>query len=174
MSGHKPRLPWKRGPAAWKVAGRADEILGTLSGSPRHFYSLRPAALLLGISTQPLREWLKRGYLHQSGPRRQIKREELIRFVHWLQARAEHFDPFHYLERFPHTYPFKKLGRLQFVWPKGRKALAPRELAALAGCHPSLVLKAIRQGRLLARRRSNCRWEVTRNAWLKAGYTYSI
>lgn len=168
MSRRKPRLPWKRGPRAWEIAQRADSILETLHASRRGFYSLRRTAKLLGISTQPLRDWIRLGYLKREGPRGQIAKGELLRFLVWLQQRAEQFDSLIYQQRLPQTYPFRKLSYASFVWPKDRKALNPQELAALTGCHPSLVLKAIHEGRLRARHRSPCRWEVSKHAWFNS------
>jgi len=161
----KPRLPWKRGPRACEIAQRADSILETLNASRRGFYSLRRTAKLLGVSTQPVRDWIRLGHLKREGPRGQIAKGELLRFLVWLQQRAELFDSLNYLERLPQIYPFGKLRDASFEWPKDRKALNPRELAALTGCHPSLVLKAIHEGRLRARHRSPCRWEVSKHAW---------
>jgi len=107
--------------------------------------------------------------LKREGPRGQIVRGELGRFVGWLEERAGRFGPENYLERLPPTYPFKKLGRVCFVWPKDRKTLNPKELAVLTGCHPSLVIKAIRCGKLRGRCRTLRgrilrRWEVSRHA----------
>ncbi len=65
----KPRLPWKRGPAAWHVKCRSDQILAQLAVTTRPFLTLRAAARLFGLSTQPLRDWLARGYLRRTGPR---------------------------------------------------------------------------------------------------------
>ena len=168
MRRRRPRLPWKRGPAAWKIRLAADEIKIRISAEQRNFFSLRKAARLLNVSTQPVRDWIRLGYLKREGPRGQIARGELERFVGWLEERAESFDPLNYVERIPPTWPFKKLGRVRFEWPKDRKALNPRELAVLTGCHPSLVLKAIHSGTLHGRFRSPCRREVTRQAWLNA------
>jgi hypothetical protein len=167
----RPRLPWKRGPRAWEIAQRAHSIFETLNASRRGFYSLRRTAKLLGISTQPVRDWIRLGHLKREGPRGQIAKGELGRFLGELERRAEFFEPWNYLDRFPPTRPFKKLGRVRFVWPKDRKALNPSELAALAGCHPSLVLKAIRSGELRGRRRTPCRVEVSRQAWFNAWFS---
>jgi hypothetical protein len=153
---------------AWEIVQRADSIFETLNASRRGFYSLRRTAKLMGISTQPVRDWIRLGHLKREGPRGQIERGEIERFIGWLERRAEPFDPYNYLERLPAAYSFKKLYAADFEWPKGRKALNPRELAALTGCHPSLILKAIRKGRLRARHRSPYRWEVSKHAWLNA------
>jgi hypothetical protein len=170
----KPRLPWKRGPVAWEIAQRADSILETLNGSRRGFYSLRRTAKLLGISTQPVRDWIRLGYLKCEGPRGWIAKGELGRVLGDLEQRAEPFDPRNYLERIPRKYSFRKLGRVRFVWPKDRKTLNPKELAALAGCHPSLVIKAIRCGNLRGRRRSPRRWEVSKRAWDNAWFSSNV
>jgi len=164
----KPRLPWKRGPAAWNIKLDADEIRIRLSAENRNFFSLRRAAWILRVSTQPVRDWIRLGYVQREGPRGQIARSELERFVGWLEERAEPFDTMNYLERIPLIRPFQKMRRAHFEWPKGRKALNPRELAALTGCHPSSVLKAIYSGALHGRRRSPRRWEVSRRAWHEA------
>jgi hypothetical protein len=71
----KPRLPWKRGPIAWEVANRADEILEALAENRRRFLSLRRASEMLGVSTQPLRDWIKLGYLKQDGP---VRNDEFL------------------------------------------------------------------------------------------------
>lgn len=164
----KPRLPWKRGPAAWKIRLNADDLKIRIGAEKRNFFSLRKTARLLNVSTQPLRDWLRWGDLKREGPRKQIARNEVLRLIAWFEGCAQPFDSQNYLDRLPPTWPFKKLGRIRFEWPKGRKALNPRELAALAGCHPSLVIKAIRSGRLRGRLRSPCRYEVTRHAWFDA------
>jgi len=167
-------LPWKRGPAAWKIRCCGDEILSELTRCRRGFLSLRRTALFLGVSTQPLRDWIQRGHLKRDGPGLKISKAELCRFVKWLQDRAEPFDSTRYLERLHRKLKappeeFDKLRAAWFVWPEGRKALRPKELAQLVGCHPSLILKAITSHgffhRLRARRRTPCRWEVTKPQW---------
>ena len=166
----KPRLPWKRGPIAWEVALRADKILEVLAQSPRGFFSLRKTARMLGVSTQPVVDWIRLGCLKREGPRGQVAKPELIRFLNWLCERAEPFDTAHYATRFARKLDkpresFKELREARFPWPKGRAALSPRELAQLVNCHPSLIVKAIQSYHLRARPQSPCRWEVTRNAW---------
>ena len=162
-----PRLPWKRGPVAWKTAKRAEEILENLEKKNRGFFSLRRAAALLGVSTEPLRYSIKRRYLKRDGPRLQISKAELRRFVKWLRDRAEPFDTReHGLARHRcGRSPFSKLNSARFVWPKEQKTLTPKEYAQLAGCHPSLVVKAIHEGELDARRCTPCRWEIARYSW---------
>lgn len=169
----KPRLPWKRGPAAWKVKCRAAEILQHIAAAPRPFVTLRAAARLFGLSTQPLRDWLASGYLQRTGPARRFTRDDLRHFVQWLAQSAQPFPPARYVERFRDRrgmlpYPYKKLATASIVWPKRRPALIPSELAALVPCHPSLLLHAIRTRALRARRRTRCRWEITRQAWTRA------
>jgi len=170
----KPKLPWKRGPAAWKVAISADQILAALAETHRGFFSLRRAARLLGVSTQPLREWIKRDNLNREGPGGKISKAELCRFVRWLKDRAEPFDSTRYLERLHRKLKappirFDKLRAARFVWPEGRKELRPKELAQLVGCHPSLILNAMASRccfeHLRGRRLTACRWEVTKRAW---------
>lgn len=159
-----PRLPWKRGPRAWEIAQRADAILENLEASRRGFYSLRKTAELLGISTQPVRDWIRLGQLKRDGPCLQISKAELRRFVKWLHDRAEPVDTReHGLARHRRgRFPFSKLNSARFVWPKERKTLTPKEYAQLAGCHPSLVVKAIHEDELNARRRTPCRWEIVK------------
>ncbi len=111
----KPRLPWKRGPRAYEIAQRADQILETLDTERRGFYSLRRAARVLGVSTQPVRDWLRLGQLKRDGPRRQISRAELVRFINKLVERAEPFDPSNYVRRIEHhrkveSWKWRKLG----------------------------------------------------------------
>ena len=139
-----PRLPWKRGPTAWFITRRASRIREALEASRFRFFSLRAAARILGFSTQPLRDWLRLGYLTRTGPRQQFSREELLRFLQWLEDRAQPYDSQNYLDRLPPAYPFRKLSRASFAWPKGRRSLKPSELAPLVKCHPSLIIKAIR------------------------------
>jgi hypothetical protein len=165
-----PRLPWKRGPRAWEIVQRADGILETLNDTRRGFYSLRRTAKLLGISTQPVRDWIRLGQLKRDGPRRQISRTELKRFIYELIRRAEPFDPGNYVDRIEHnrkhpSWPWRKLVMADFTWPKGRDLLTPSELAGLIGCHPSLIIKAIMAGRVSAHRRTPGRWAVTRRSW---------
>lgn len=161
----KPRLPWKRGPAAWKIARRADSILETLNGSRRGLYSLRRTAKLLGVSTQPVRDWIRLKHLRCDGPRGQIAKTELERLVGWLARRAAPFDPMNYLERIPQKLPFQKLSSSCFVWPKGRHTLKPSELAALINCHPSLIVKAVRCGRLRMSHEFGCHCRISRKCW---------
>jgi hypothetical protein len=166
-------LPWKRGPAAWQVAIRAEQILHGIKKCPRRFQSLRKAAALLGLSTQPLRDWIKRGYLQRGGQRYQISNEELSRFVIWLKQRAKPYDPEKYVERFysdegQPLWRFGKLESARFAWPKGRDALRPKELSDRIGCHSSLIVRAISAGRVFAERRSPHRWEITKGAWRHA------
>src|SRR6266850_1034972 len=166
----KPRLPWKRGPVAWKIACKADGILERLEKCSRSFLSLRHAARILEISTQPLLDWTKRNYLKRRGQRLLYEKADLCRLVRLFSERAEPFDSENYLMRFHKCrngwrYPFSKLSHAQFAWPKAIEALSPRAIAALAGCHPSSVLKAIKVGRVHARLRSACRFEITRRAW---------
>ena len=174
----KPRLPWKRGPAAWEIVSRADEVRSRITACPKSFVSLRRAARLLGVSTQPLRDWIRLGHLKREGPRQQIGKGELERLVDWLCARAKPFAAENYTARF-----FRKrkrppdrletLSRAQFLWPTGRHTLTPPELAELIGCHPSLVTKAIHWYFGLGKRKSACRWEITRRAW-QSVFRFSI
>ena len=128
--------------------------------------SLRRAATLLGVSTEPLRYSIKRGYLKRDGPRLQICKAELRRFVKWLRDHAEPFDTYEHrdgLKRHRRVrFPFSKLNSARFVWPKERRTLTPKEYAQLVGCHPSLVVKAIHEGELRAKRRTPCRWEIVK------------
>ena len=173
----KPKLPWKRGPAAWKVKTRAGEILQELAESQKGFFTLRRAARLLGVSTQPLRDWIRRNQLKRDGPGQKISKEELTRFIKWLQDRAQNFDWESYWERVQRKGKgpprrFDKLRSARFVWPAGRMALSPQELAHLVSCHPSLILKATGGPRsykkLVGRRTSPCRWEITKRSWMQA------
>jgi hypothetical protein len=129
------------------------------------------------VSTQPVRDWIALEHLKRDGPGGKISKEELRRFVRWLQDRAEPYDSTRYLERLHRKLKspplqFDKLRWARFAWPEGRQALSPKELAQLVGCHPSLILRAIEAHCILhdlrARRRSPCRWEVTKRAWENA------
>jgi hypothetical protein len=167
---NRPRLPWKRGPSAWKVACESNRILQELSASRRRFYSLRLASRLLGVSTQPLRDWTKRGNVVRHNRRLMYERSELSRFVSWLAKRAQPFDSENYTKRLfpdsnrPHG-PFAKLHHSQVSWPKGRRSLFPVEIARLARCHPSLIWKALETVRLRGFRWTPSRWEVRRSDW---------
>lgn len=171
----KPRLPWKRGPRAYEIAQRAYEIRESLDASRRGFYSLRRTARLFGVSTQPIRDWIRLGYLKRDGPRRQISRAELFRFLDMLIERAEPFDTFNYVLRIENNrkkecWQWRKL-QARFEWPNECKSRTPSELASLIGCHPSLIIKAIYAGRLNAFRPTPCRWAIRRGSWQNAFYT---
>jgi hypothetical protein len=167
----KPRLPWKRGPVAGRIAARADALLATVARDPRNYLSLRGAARCLEVSTQPVRDWVRLGFLTRDGPRGRFSKSELTRFIHWVAARVEPFDSWNYTRRLlgkrgRHPLPFARLMHAEFRWPQGRTALTPTELAELTGCHPSLILKAIRHhGAMLGRRKTPGRWEITRQRW---------
>ena len=171
----RPRLPWKRGPRAWEIAQRAETILKTLAADRRGYYSLRRTAKILGISTQPVRDWIRLGQLEREGPRQQIRRTELERFLDELVQRAEPFDSWSYVRRIEKnrktpSWQWRKLTFAQFQWPKEQKELSPAHLAKLIGCHPSLIIKAILAGRVQGHRRTRCRWAITRRAWRQAFY----
>jgi hypothetical protein len=171
----KSRLPWKRGPRAWEIAQRGESILAALDSSHRGFYSLRRAAKLLGISTQPVRDWIRLGYLKLGGPRQQISRETLRRFITGLKRRAEPFDSYNYVNRITYnrktpSRAWRTLGVARFKWPKDKKFLTPSELAKLIACHPSLVIKAILAGVVFGYRRTPCRWAITKRAWQRSFY----
>ena len=169
----RPRLPWKRGPKAYEIAQRADSILKEMADNQRGYYSLRRTAKVLGVSTQPVRDWIQLGQLHRDGPRRQTSRAQLEQFVQMLRARAEPFDKLNYLNRIREhrkvpIYRWRKLSVAKFDWPKGRTALTPSELAKFIGCHPSLIRKAISRGEVRGHWRTRCRWAITRHAWRRA------
>lgn len=116
------RLPWKRGPAAWRIARDAEAISRRLAEERRSYFSGRCCAKMLGVSTQPVRDWIQRGYLQAEGPRHQVSRPEMQRFVAWLAARAEPFEPQMYARRFFRrdrmtVRPFAKLAAARFAWP---------------------------------------------------------
>jgi hypothetical protein len=168
----KPRLPWKRGPVAFKLACHSDEILERVLSNSREYFSLRLASRLLGISTQPLRDWERLGHVRREGPRKQFAKAELSRFVQWIEQRAEPFPTENYVERFyrdsRYVSPFDKLQHSRFLWPMDRKALTPREIADRIGCHCSLIRKAIAHHsgwNRLGRRKSPGRWEISRRTW---------
>ncbi len=167
-------MPWKRGPAAWRVVRNSDEVRGRLALLRPQFLSLRQAAWAMALSTQPVRDWLRLGYLRRDGPRGRISKVELARFLGWLATHAEPFDSeilrdrlLGKRRRFPMAYD--RLHHARFLWPKGRRALTPGEIAGLIGCHPSLIIKAIRSGvfHKLGRRRTPGRWEITRAQWCR-------
>jgi hypothetical protein len=165
----RARLPWKRGPIAWKVAQRANEITTKLLNSAKNFYSLRQLAKLLGVSTQPVRAWAKRKHLHRAGPRLQFAKSEILRFINWLASRAKPFDRRQYLSRFDRNYlgpafPFNKLRSAQLLWPRG-SSMTPPQIARQISCHPSLIVKAILWGKVRAYRPTPYRWAIKRDSW---------
>ena len=177
----RPRLPWKRGPVAWKVVRQAEEVRERLKLFPKPSASLRTAARLLGVSMQPVRDWVRLGYLNRAGPRRRILKSEMERFLEWLVCRAEPFSFEHHPNRFTRDGKgpparFHTLGEARFSWPKGCKSLTPTELAALIGCHPSLIIKAIHYCYSIYRlghHKTPCRWIITKRAW-RARFPASI
>ena len=177
MDTARNQRPWECGPVAYEVASRAGVIAECIAREPQRFLSLRAVARLLGVSTQPVRDWIQAGHLHRSGPQNRLSREELRRFVRWLDLNAvEFYDDrearFH-AKRRREPRPFDKLRHARFFWPKGRKALAPVELAKLVGCHPSLILRAIGCKQLRGHPRSPCRSEATLDAWRDA-FLFSV
>jgi hypothetical protein len=127
----------------------------------------------MGVSTQPVRGWIRLGRLQRNGPRHQISRAELKRFVYELMARAEPYDAGNYLDRIERnrktpSWPWRKLASAKFKWPNEHKALSPSQLAGLTGCHSSLIRKAIRAERVYGYRRTRCRWAITKRAWRQA------
>jgi len=157
-------LPWTRGPAAHEIACRAGQIRETLAASTRKYHSLRATARLFGVSTQPVRDWIRLGHLTRDGPRnKRISSAEILRFLDLLAHRARRPPPAH-----PRA-PFQKLADARFSWPGGTPYLKPSELAALAGCHPTLIRKALLSGRLWGRQRvPYARWRVAKGAWRTA------
>lgn len=170
--------PWARGPAAWSVARRGEEIRAKVGACPKAYLGLRHAARTLGLSTQPLRDWTRLGLVRRDGPRGTISRTELLLLLTRIEAEVEPFDSASfYAKRLTCRRGGKrtsagKLDGARFAWPRGRAALAPVELARLVGCHPSLICRALRGkvsgSRLRGRRRTPGRWEITRQAWESA------
>jgi hypothetical protein len=172
----KPKLPWKRGPRAFEIAQRAGEILAALNTSQRGFYSLRRTAKILGISTQPVRDWIRLGHLKREGPRRQINRAKIETFLWMLVERAEVFGKWNYVNRIENnrkvqSWPWRKLATAKFIWPKERDMLKPNELAKLIGCHPSLIIKAIKVDRVRGCRPTPYRWAIKRRSWQNAFFS---
>ena len=139
---------------------------------PRRFLGLRRAARLLGLSTRPLRDWIAGGWLRRDADRGRITRDELVRFVQWLGAEARPFQDYRvarlHARRGPPPRRFGKLLDSGLSWPVGVAGLTPPELARLAGCHRSLVWRALCEGVLPGRRRSPRRWVIPREAWHRA------
>jgi len=172
----KPRSPWKRGLRGFDVAQRSGEILEYLDASRRGFYSLRKTAKIFGVSTQPIRDWIRLGYLKREGPRCQISKAGLMRFVKMLGEKAEPFDPYNYVRRIERNrkiscWRWRKLSEARFEWPKEYETRTPTELARRIGCHPSLIIKAIREGYIKDIRRTPCRWVIKRKSWRMAFFS---
>ena len=168
----KPRLPWKRGPAAGRVVAQVGEVRARLAATRRNFFSLRRAATLLGLSLQPVRDWVRQGYLKRAGPRGQVPKSELRRFVDWLADRAEPFSYAGHTARLTRgldrpKYSFQKVKEARLSWPRGRETLTPLELADLIGCHPSFIRRALRDHwqRWIRRGQPPDRWRITRRKW---------
>lgn len=165
----RPRLPWKRGPVAWEIACRAEEILDHLSTSSKSFFSLRRTAKILGISTQPLRDWVRLGYIAREGPRDQFAKADVRKLVSLFAERAEPFDPRLNLNRiysvYRRPYPFDKLRSARLIWPRAVPVMSPAELARAIGCHPSTIIKAILKREVRGHRRTLYRWEIKRKRW---------
>jgi hypothetical protein len=163
---------------AGRIADNVEFFRDRLVAQPRHFLSLRRAARVLGVSTQPLRDWVQLGHLKRDGPRKQFSKTELERFLTWLESRAEPLPEDHYVKRLwgkrgKPPLEFTCLRHARFVWPKGREALTPKALAELVGCHPSLIIKAIRHyagWSKLGQRRTPKRWEITKRKWSSVFY----
>ena len=171
------KRPWKHGPVAWEVAQRADPILATLAASPKRFLSLRQTALLLGVSTQPVRDWLEAGLLESSGPRKQIPATAVEALVTSFQKHARPYEMKQRLDRLrePSTAPpgkYDKLLKADFKWPSKKIPLSPVDLARLAGCHSSLIRRAIHSGALPATRSSPHRWKIGRGDWIRSVYRW--
>lgn len=172
-SARRGSAPWKRGPVAWQIGTRADDILKTLRQQKRRFLSLRRTAAMLDVSTQPVRDWICSGWLKADGPRGQIAATELRRFVCWLDRHATFYDMGQRSGRFRggrDAVPLRHgtLARSTFSWPRNEKTLRPRELARRIGCHPSLIGQALRDGRVMGGHPTPHRWEITRASWLRA------
>ena len=171
----KPRLPWKRGPVAGQIAQRQEAIRERLEKSPKGFFSPSAAAKLFGVSPHPIRAWIKSQFLVPDGPRGQLSRSQLLACLARIGKEAKPFDPRQLAERFHRKkgrpVPYAKLRSVNFDWPKDKRTLSPPEIGRLVNCHPSLVIKAIRE--LIADhpreerryRRSPGRWALTRQQW---------
>ncbi len=165
--------PWLKGPVAWEVRLRAPLIRERMQAEKERCLSLRQVAEALGISTQPARLWIKEGWLPATGPRGRVKVEDLLEFTAWLEKNARPYRMEDSAARFAGQdesgpSPFRKLYRSQFSWDPARAVLTPPELADRIGCHPSLIVKAIRAGFIQAKRRSHSRWEIARQDWAQA------
>lgn len=167
-----PTQPCELGPAASPVVRRADAVRARLAATRRRFLSLRRVADLLGVSTQPVRRWIRGGHLRRGGPRGQVPKGELERFLGWLCELERRFGPQSFTarsgaKRGQRQTPFQKVKRAAFSWPKGRAWLSPRELAERIGCDASLVRKALRarMGRPARSADAPGRWRVTRQTW---------
>lgn len=158
----------RRGPAIWRVWDRRQEIDQQLKAAPPFFFSLRKAAAVLGVSTQPLRDWVRDGLLRSSGQRLSFSKADLQSFLRRLAKEMANQEWKHREDRLVaerRRRPPSKLRRAEFDWPRGRAALTPAELAALVGCHPSLIRKMLDKGQLQRSLRRRGRFEITRQAW---------
>ena len=172
----KGLAPWHRGPAAFAIRCRADDILERLAALPETHLSLRRTAAVLGVSTQPLRIWHRDGWLNKGPAGRKFPVEELRRFVLSLKRYAKPHEMRERLRRFgrikakgqPLPRAWDTLRQASFKWPKGRD-LTPREVAERVGCSASLVTKAIEAGFLQAYRPGRVRWRITKRDWNQRG-----
>lgn len=171
----KARLPWKRGPAAWQIAQRREAIRERLEKSPKSFFSPAAAAKLFGVSPQPIRAWVGSKFLIPDGPRGQLSRSQLLACLARIGKEAKPFDQQQLAERFHRKkgrpMPYAKLRSVDFPWPKKKPTLSPPEIGRLLNCHPSLVIRAIRE--LIADdpseehryRRTPGRWALSCKQW---------
>lgn len=171
------KRPWLHGPVAWEVGQRGDAILATLAASPKRFLSQRQTACLLGISTQPVRDWVQAGLLEASGPRKQIPANAVEALVKSFRKCARPYEMKQRLSRLrkPDAFPsqrFGKLFRAVIKWPSKRSSLRPVELAVLVGCHSSMIRQAIHSRILLATRSSPHRWKIRHDDWIRSGYLW--
>lgn len=174
------KAPWHRGPTAFAIGSRSNEIMERLAGLSETHLSLRRTAEVLGISTQPLRVWYREGWIKKGPAGRKFPVDELKRFVLWLKRYAKPEDMRQRVRRFskikgkhqPLPRAWDLLRKASFEWPKGQATLTPSQLAALVGCSPSLVTKAIEDQYLDADRPGRVHWHISKRQWNRRGFAH--
>src|SRR3569623_2128202 len=104
----------------------APELLEEMAGIVQTHLSLRETARLLCISTQPLREWHRDGWIRKGPKGLKFPVEEIRRFVLHLQRYAKPYDMRGRYGRFhlkrgkdqPLPGAWSKLKKAEIQWPK--------------------------------------------------------
>lgn len=165
-----PRNFWRRGPAAYDLAIRAERyVIDDLKLERRHFLTLHATRCYLEISRKTLLRWIDEGLISRHETHKKIETSDLIQFLEVLIEKKRLPPPRHKrLGERPELFGILK--RASFIWPKRKSSLTPRELAELIPCSPSTIIKALKSphSRLQVKLQTRCRYKISRQNWLKA------